>query len=725
MAKTILKTSAVLGGLGLSALLQQQVSADSQSRITTIEGNGTFLGKPVKLRGSEPVNTKPITPRSDFEWVQNNGVDLKKVNINGVGRAPNVKLTMYTEKGNTFVGSGAFIGNSTILSVAHNFLGVDPDTKVTRVTVTVGSNSEVDNDWNPTSGYSFDVDPDDIHFFNKESYIKNRDGKVETSPYDLATIHTKIPYQLIVNKLKDNNVNLGTYDTLKLADSDEIARINNRDNVLSGDRVRMYGYPGANESDQVYFNPKLQQGFLYEVDTTVTNTETFVEDENPMPVRFTKLRNTTMGGMSGSNLMNAHGQVIGVHQSATNRNKETDTPENERTWRATQMLLNPQHYQWLQTRLGEDSKKGFVEFEGNRYYYDEDGTFLRNTTKEITVDDVTKTYQFDDRGVATERLESTTPETPAVEEPKPETPSVDTPATSETPSVDTPTTPETPAVEEPKPETPSVDTPATPETPAAEEPKPETPSVDTPATPETPSVSTPATPETPAVEEPKPETPSVDTPTTPAVEEPKPETPSVDTPTTTETPAVEEPKDKVETPKPETPAVDKVDTPTITETVSETSQEKIPYNTQIVKDSTMLKGERKVIQKGQDGVKDIIRTWILKDKQKSGEPKVTETIKTEPVDEIINVGTREDLSEMDFEKTPSGGRRVVINFYSVAEGKRVGKTRKYVHLLRPTNKTVSQTREKVRESRQNPERTEFAIRKLYAHFKSLSVRRLK
>ena len=686
MAKTIFKVSAAVGGLGLSALLQQQVSADTQSSITTIEGNGTFLGKPVKLRGSEPVNSRPITPRSDFEWVQNNGTDLKKVNINGVGRAPNVKLTMYTEKGNTFVGSGAFIGNSTILSVAHNFLGVDPDTKVTRVTVTVGSNSEVNSDWEPTSGYSFDIDADDIHFFNKPSYIKNRDGKVETSPYDLATIHTKIPYQLIVNKLKDNNVNLGTYDTLKLADSDEIARINNRDNVLSGDRVRMYGYPGANESDQVYFNPKLQQGFLYEVDTTVTNTETFVDDENPVPVRFTKLRNTTMGGMSGSNLMNAHGQVIGVHQSATNRNKETDTPENERTWRATQMLLNPQHYQWLQTRLGEDSKKGFVEFEGNRYYYDEDGTFLRNTTKEITVDDVTKTYQFDDRGVATERLESTTPETPAVEEPKPETP-----------SVDTPTTPETPAVEVPKPETPSVDTPTTPETPAVEEPKDK-------------------------VEVPKPETPSVDKVDTPSIEKPK---DKVEVPTTTETPSVEKPKDKVEVPKPETPSVDKVEVPTTTETVSETSQEKIPYTTKIVKDSTLLKGERKVTQKGQDGTKDIIRTWVLKDKQKSGEPKVAETIKTEPVDEIINVGTREDLSEMDFEKTPSGGRRVVINFYSVAEGKRVGKTRKYVHLLRPTNKTVSQTREKVRESRQNPERTEFAIRKLYAHFKSLSVRRLK
>ena len=354
MAKTILKASAVLGGLGLSALLQPQVFADSQQQTTIIEADGEFLGKPVKLRGSEPVNMQPIAPHSDFEWVQNNGVDLKKVNINGVGRAPNVKLTMHTDKGNIFVGSGAFIGNSTILSVAHNFLGVNPDTKVTRVTATVGSNYEVDSNWNTTSGYSFDINMDDIHFFDKSSYLTNRDGKIETSPYDLATIHTKIPYQLIVNKLKDNDVNLGTYDTLKLADNDEIERINNRNNVLSGDHVRMYGYPGANPSDQVYFNPKLQQGYLYEVDTTVTNTETHMDEVNHTVVRFTKLRNTTMGGMSGSNLMNASGQVIGVHQSATNRNKETDTPENEKTWLATQMLLNPQHYQWLKTRLSDD-----------------------------------------------------------------------------------------------------------------------------------------------------------------------------------------------------------------------------------------------------------------------------------------------------------------------------------------------------------------------------------
>ena len=649
MAQTILKTSAIIGGLGLNSLLQSQVAADDQfNNKTVIEDNGVFLGKPVKLRGSEPVNMSPITPRSEFEWVQNNGTDLKKVNINGVNRAPNVKLTMHTEKGGTFVGSGAFVGNSTILSVAHNFLGISPGTKVTRVTVTVGSNSDVDEDWNPTSGYSFDVDVNDIHFFDKQSYLKNMDTKTDTAIYDLAAIHTRIPYQLIVNKLKDQGVNLGTYNTLQLADSDEISRINNRENVLSGEHVRMYGYPGANPSDQVYFNPKLQQGYLYEVDTTVTNTETHVGDKDAIPVRFTKLRNTTLGGMSGSNLMNANGQVIGVHQSATNRNKDTDTPQNEKTWRATQMLLNQQHYQWLKNHINEDSQKGFVTFDGNRYYYDEDGAFLRNVTKEITDNGVTKVYQFDDRGVATEKIEVN--EKPADK--------VDVSAENPVDKVDVPT--EKPVDKVDVPTEKPVD------------------KVDAPAEKPVDKVDIPA------------ENP-VD---------------KVDVP-------AENPVDKVDAPA-EKP-VDKVDAPA-EKTISETSQEKIPYRTQIVKDATLLKGERMTVQNGRDGVKNVIRTWASKNNQKSGDPKVTETIQIEASDEIIHIGTREDLAEINFENTSSGNIRATIDSYSVAEGERVGTIRNYTHLLRPSNKV--ETGDKIQE------KTEFAVRKLYNTFKSLSVRTL-
>ena len=658
MAQTILKASVVIGGIGLSTLLHSQVAADEQiDNENIIEDNGVFLGKPVKLRGSEPVNMSPITPRSDFEWVQNNGTDLKKVNINGVNRAPNVKLTMHTEKGGTFVGSGAFVGNSTILSVAHNFLGISPGTKITRVTVTVGSNSDVDDDWNPTSGYSFDVDINDIHFFDKQSYLQNRDAKTDTAIYDLAAIHTRIPYQLIVNKLKDQGVNLGTYNTLQLADSEEISRINNRENVLSGEHVRMYGYPGANPSDQVYFNPKLQQGYLYEVDTTVTNTETHVSDNNGMPVRFTKLRNTTLGGMSGSNLMNANGQVIGVHQSATNRNKDTDTPQNEKTWRATQMLLNQQHYQWLKNHINEDSQKGFVTFDGNRYYYDEDGVFLRNVTKEITDNGVTKVYQFDDRGIATEKIE-------ANEKPVDK---VDVPAEKPVDKVDVPA--EKPVDKVDVPAENLVD------------------KVDVPAENPVDKVDVPA--ENPVDK--------VDAPAEKPVDK-------VDAP-------AEKPVDKVDAPA-EKP-VDKVDAPA-EKTISETSQEKIPYRTQIVKDATLLKGERMTVQNGRDGVKNVIRTWASKNNQKSGDPKVTETIQIEASDEIIHIGTREDLAEINFENTSSGNIRATIDSYSVAEGERVGVIRNYVHLLRPSNKVA--TGDKIQE------KTEFAVRKLYNKFKSLSVR---
>lgn len=252
MAQTILKTSAIIGGLGLNSLLQSQVAADDQfNNKTVIEDNGVFLGKPVKLRGSEPVNMSPITPRSDFEWVQNNGVDLKKVNVNGVNRAPNVKLTMHTEKGGTFVGSGAFVGNSTILSVAHNFLGISPGTKITRVTVTVGSNSDVDDDWNPTSGYSFDVDMNDIHFFNKQSYLQNRDAKTDTAIYDLAAIHTRIHIgtredlaEINFENTSSGNIR-ATIDSYSVAEGERVGTIRNYTHLLrpsnkvaTGDKIQ-------------------------------------------------------------------------------------------------------------------------------------------------------------------------------------------------------------------------------------------------------------------------------------------------------------------------------------------------------------------------------------------------------------------------------------------------------------------------------------------------------
>ena len=319
-----------------------------------------------------------------------------------------------------------------------------------------------------------------------------------------------------------------------------------------------------------------------------------------------------------------------------------------------------------------------------------------------------------------------------MEEPKPDTPTVETPKDKVEEPKD--------KVGEPKPDTPTVETPKDkieePEDKVEEpkdkvgEPKPDTPTVETPKDkieepkdkvgepkPDTPTVETPAVEEPKnKVEEPKPDTPTVETPAVEEpknkVEEPKPDTPTVETPKD----KVDEPKNKVEEPKPDAPTVETPKEPT---KVSETTQDTIKYQQTIVKDATLLKGERKLVQVGKEGVKDVIRTWSLKDGQKIGEPTVNEVIKTPAVDEIIHVGTREDLMEIDFEKTPSGGSRAVMNFYSIAEGKRVGQSRRYLHILRVPTRVTQETRETIREVRQNPVKTELAIKKLYANLKFL------
>ena len=144
-----------------------------------------------------------------------------------------------------------------------------------------------------------------------------------------------------------------------------------------------------------------------------------------------------------------------------------------------------------------------------------------------------------------------------------------------------------------------------------------------------------------------------------------------------------------------------------------------------MKDATIPKGERRVVQNGKDGIKNVVRTWSLTNGQKSGDPKLDEIIESPTIDEIVHVGTREDLAEMNFEKTQSGGQRAVIDFQSIAEGKGVGTSRRHIHLLRPSNKIIIKSQFGANKSHTNADTTESLVRKLYASFKSLSVRRLR
>ena len=189
----------------------------------------------------------------------------------------------------------------------------------------------------------------------------------------------------------------------------------------------------------------------------------------------------------------------------------------------------------------------------------------------------------------------------------------------------------------------------------------------------------------------------------------------------------------------------------------------VPYTSRTVEDPTMMVGERKVVQEGKFGEKSITRTWNTWRKYKIGDPtNVVEEITKQPVEEIIHIGTRENILEIDYDilrhkrlNTPmvaegTDGGRAHLKSYAVAKGKVIDKITDKLHLLRmPVDDMVSKPitieskstnavgkselsiRKRTINKATTPEsigvtndNTISAIRKLYTSLKNLSVRHL-
>lgn len=189
---------------------------------------------------------------------------------------------------------------------------------------------------------------------------------------------------------------------------------------------------------------------------------------------------------------------------------------------------------------------------------------------------------------------------------------------------------------------------------------------------------------------------------------------------------------------------------------------------QVFPQGTMMVGERKVVQEGKFGEKSITRTWNTWRKYKIGDPtNVVEEITKQPVEEIVHVGTRENILELDYDilrhkrlndkKVAEGtdGGRAHLKSYAVAKGKVVSEITDKPHLLRmPIDDMISKPivikpiviesksinavgksslsiRKQASDKVTAPESidktnndTISAIRKLYSSLKNLSVRHL-
>lgn len=128
---------------------------------------------------------------------------------------------------------------------------------------------------------------------------------------------------------------------------------------------------------------------------------------------------------------------------------------------------------------------------------------------------------------------------------------------------------------------------------------------------------------------------------------------------------VEDPTDPVEPePKPE-PEPEPEPEPVIT-TVEETKTEPIPYETVRQENEGMLKGEEEVTQEGVDGELTIVETVTFTDGHETDRVEKSREVTTEPIDEIIDYGTKEKPNNRRNKKMKYGLKEVAdVIFFDI------------------------------------------------------------
>ncbi|MHA3225959.1 G5 domain-containing protein [Globicatella sulfidifaciens] len=81
------------------------------------------------------------------------------------------------------------------------------------------------------------------------------------------------------------------------------------------------------------------------------------------------------------------------------------------------------------------------------------------------------------------------------------------------------------------------------------------------------------------------------------------------------------------------------------EQVTTESMSYIEFNTRYVENEQLIKGEKRIIQKGIEGVLTLTTITNYLNGNEYGEPEIIQTVTTEPVEEIIEIGTKVDIAE--------------------------------------------------------------------------------
>ena len=407
------KISILMLGLLMSPMLLQSVSsakADDEPSIVHTQKNtvsslveeGQYFG-PTPARKKTSKNILDDLPKDNpFKYVHGDGTDLRQMAPDAYGRAATVQLYMRHANGQYTVGTGAFVGNRTILTVAHNFLKANLDNTtndITDVWFVVGSNSAYKfegpaNNYRllPTSGTMYHVDKSQLRFFNQQNYSSNISDRNDKALWenDVAAIQIKDPFPILAKKqgLKNDEV-------LRIAPLDELLEFNR--SPVNTRNVVINGYPGnfkPGTKEAGTLKNAIIGGFQYRASSVIFNKPPYTSKGADLDSgSLFEFKNTAVGGMSGSSVLDEKGNVVGTYNFST-----AGSPADGL---AGGVLFSKAHHAWITNLVKENTAKGWYDLDGTRYYLGEDGNIVKNKT--LVIDG--HIWNFDGEGRPTDQGE--------------------------------------------------------------------------------------------------------------------------------------------------------------------------------------------------------------------------------------------------------------------------------------------------------------------------------
>ena len=407
------KISILMLGLLVAPMLLQSASsakADDEPSIVHTQKNtvsslveeGHYFG-PTPARNKSSKNILDDLPKDNpFKYVHGDGTDLRQMAPDAYGRAATVQLYMRHANGSYTVGTGAFVGNRTILTVAHNFLKSNLDNTtndITDVWFVVGSNSAYKFEGPagnyrllPTSGTMYHVDKSQLRFFNQQGYSSNQSDRNDKVLWenDVAAIQIKDPFPILAKKqgLKNDEV-------LRIAPLDELLQFNR--SPVNTRNVVINGYPGnykPGTKEAGTLKNAIIGGFQYRAASVIANKPRYISTGADLDSgSLFEFKNTAVGGMSGSSVLDEKGNVVGTYNFST----PGSTPDGV----AGGVLFSKAHHTWITNLVKENTAKGWYDLDGTRYYLGDDGNIVKNKT--LAIDG--HIWSFDGEGRPTDKGE--------------------------------------------------------------------------------------------------------------------------------------------------------------------------------------------------------------------------------------------------------------------------------------------------------------------------------